>query len=79
MHLLFDTISSLAVVAVGVVLLFRPWYRLDLLVSLAIVLMMVWSSVSIISEAVRFGIEHSAIQVETSPICSGDSNGNCCR
>lgn len=149
LHLLFDTISSLAVVAVGVVLLFRPWYRLDLLVSLAIVLMMVWSSVSIISEAVRiflqaapgsvdpqevrgailslsevedvhglhiwsvssnevflschvctrdpsldtsqailsinrllaerFGIEHSAIQVETSPICSGDGNGNCCR
>lgn len=149
LHLLFDTLSSVAVVAVGVVLLFRPWYWLDLVVSLGIVVMIAISSAGVISEAVRiflqaapgsidpqevrgailaldeiksvhglhiwsvsskeiflschvctadetldtnqailainrmlterFSIEHSTIQVETSPICTDDGAGNCCR
>jgi cobalt-zinc-cadmium efflux system protein len=57
LHLLFDTISSLLVVAVGVVLVFRPWYWLDLLASLAIVVMMVVSSAGIIAEAVRIFLQ----------------------
>jgi len=149
LHLLYDTISSLAVVGVGLVLLLRPWYWLDLVVSLAIVLMMVGSSLGIIREAVRvflqatpasidpdqvrgvilevdgiasvhglhiwsvssneiflschvctssedtdtnrvirdinaaleekFAIEHTAVQVETTPICTTGGPGTCCR
>lgn len=54
LHLLYDTISSAAVVMVGVVLLFLPsWVWLDLVVSLLIVVMMVWSSVGVLRSAVR--------------------------
>ncbi len=54
LHLLYDTISSGAVVIVGVVLLFLPgWTWLDLIVSLLIVVMMLWSSVGVLRAAVR--------------------------
>ncbi len=53
LHLFYDALSSLAVVAVGVLLLFFPWTWLDLVVSLLIVVMMVWSSLGIITEAMR--------------------------
>lgn len=53
LHLAFDTLSSVAVVGVGVVLLFKPWVWLDLVVSLVIVVMMIWGSVGVISESLR--------------------------
>jgi len=53
LHLAFDTLSSIAVVGVGVVLLFQPWVWLDLVVSLLIVVMMVWGSIGVINESLR--------------------------
>ena len=53
LHLLFDTISSVGVVLVGVVLLFKPWYWLDLAISIGIVVMMVWSTWGVISQSLR--------------------------
>lgn len=53
LHLAFDTLSSVAVVGVGIVVFFRPWLWLDLIVSLLIVVMMVWSSIGIIGESLR--------------------------
>ncbi len=147
LHLLFDTLSSLAVVGVGLVLLWRPWYALDLAASLVIVVLMTWSSLQVVAEALRvflqaapaninpeevrsailgvegvrdvhglhiwsvssrevflschvctekdadsdavilglnrmlagrFGIEHTTIQVESSPLCKLDGN-ECCK
>ena len=54
LHLLYDTLSSAAVVGVGVVLLFLPsWTWLDLVVSLLIVVMILWSSVGVLRTAMR--------------------------
>jgi len=53
LHLVFDTLSSVAVIGVGIVLLFKPWVWLDLAISLIIVVMMVWSSIGVISESLR--------------------------
>lgn len=64
LHLLYDTISSLAVVGVGLVLLYRPWYWLDLTVSLVIVVMMIWSSLSIITEAVRVFLQATPSSID---------------
>ncbi|NLH48968.1 MAG: cation transporter [Myxococcales bacterium] len=53
LHLLFDTMSSVGVVLVGVVILFKPWYWLDLAISIGIVVMMVWSTWGVISQSLR--------------------------
>ena len=53
LHLLYDTVSSLAVVAVGVLLVFKPWYWLDLVTSIAIVGMIVYSSAGVLTESLR--------------------------
>ena len=53
LHLLYDTLSSAAVVAVGVLLLFKPWFWLDLVISLGIVGMIVYSSAGILTESLR--------------------------
>lgn len=53
LHLAFDALSSVAVVAVGLILIFLPWNWLDLVVSLGIVAMMIWSSVGVIAESLR--------------------------
>ncbi len=53
LHLFYDALSSLAVVAVGIVLLFKAWLWLDLVASLVIVAMLVWSSIGIIAESMR--------------------------
>ena len=53
LHLLYDAVSSVAVIITGVVVLFTGWMLLDLIVSLVIVFMIVWSSMEILRDAVR--------------------------
>lgn len=53
LHLLYDTISSVAVVATGIVLWLTGIVVLDLAVSVLIVVMIFFSSLDIIREAVR--------------------------
>jgi cobalt-zinc-cadmium efflux system protein len=53
LHLLYDAISSIAVIVVGVIMFFREWPLLDLGIALGIVLMIVFSSFGIIREAMR--------------------------
>jgi cobalt-zinc-cadmium efflux system protein len=53
LHLFYDTLSSVAVIAVGVVLLFWPWYWLDIIISLVIMVMIVGSSLSVLAESLR--------------------------
>jgi len=52
LHMMGDLLTSVAVLASGVVLLFKPWYRLDPLLSLLIVLFILKSCWSILREAV---------------------------
>ncbi|HON77553.1 MAG TPA: cation diffusion facilitator family transporter [Spirochaetota bacterium] len=53
LHLLYDTISSVAVVVTGIVLWFTNIVILDLVVSVLIVVMIFFSSLDIIREAMR--------------------------
>ena len=56
-HLLYDTISSIAVIGAGVLIYFTNLLWIDLLISLVIVVMMVLSSMSIIKESLRIFLQ----------------------
>lgn len=51
LHLLYDAVSSAAVIAVGVALIFSDLVILDLAASIVIAFMIVWSSMNIIRES----------------------------
>ena len=53
LHLFYDTVSSVAVIAVGIILHYTGLLWLDLVISILIVVMMVYSSTGIISESLR--------------------------
>ncbi len=57
LHLFFDAISSVAVIAVGVVLIFYQLVFLDLAVSLIIAVMIVLSSMDIIRDSLRIVLQ----------------------
>ena len=51
LHMLYDAISSVAVIAGGIVILFSGWYLLDLILSVLIAMMILWSSLDVLKEA----------------------------
>jgi len=53
LHLLGDTVSSVAVILTAIVLLFKPWYILDTLISMFISLYIIKESVSILLESIN--------------------------
>jgi len=57
LHLLYDAISSIAVISVGIILLFSDMKFLDLAVSFIIAFMIVWSSMDIIRESLRIFLQ----------------------
>jgi len=57
LHLFYDALSSVVVIAVGLVLLVTRFYWLDLMISLIIVVMIGWSSLSIIEESLRIFLQ----------------------
>jgi cobalt-zinc-cadmium efflux system protein len=57
LHLFYDALSSLFVIAAGVLLIFTDLYLLDLVISLFIVIMILWSSMDIIRESLRIFLQ----------------------
>ncbi len=58
LHLFYDAVSSVAVIAVGVALVLSPGLLLlDIAVSLVIAVMIVWSSMDIIRESLRIFLQ----------------------
>jgi cobalt-zinc-cadmium efflux system protein len=51
LHMLYDAISSVAVIIGGIVILFTGWVLVDLILSVLIAMMILWSSLDIIKEA----------------------------
>ncbi len=51
LHMLYDTISSVAVIIGGVIIFFSGWLLLDLILSVLIAMMIFWSGLDIIKEA----------------------------
>jgi cobalt-zinc-cadmium efflux system protein len=59
LHLLYDAVSSVAVIATAIVLMFTDFVLIDLAVSALIVAMIAWSSSGIIGEAMRIFLQGS--------------------
>ncbi|HMB01963.1 MAG TPA: cation diffusion facilitator family transporter, partial [Spirochaetota bacterium] len=53
LHLLADTISSVAVIITAIILLFKPWYILDTVLSVLIALYIVKESFSVLMESLN--------------------------
>jgi len=57
LHLLYDALSSVAVLVTGVLLLFVDLVVLDLVTSIVIVMMIVWSSLGVLQESLRIFLQ----------------------
>ncbi|MDD4051845.1 MAG: cation diffusion facilitator family transporter [candidate division Zixibacteria bacterium] len=51
LHMLYDAVSSVAVIIGGVIILFSGWYLLDLILSVVIAMMILWSGLDVLKEA----------------------------
>jgi cobalt-zinc-cadmium efflux system protein len=51
LHMLYDAVSSVAVIIGGLVILFSGWYLLDLILSVVIAMMILWSGLDVLKEA----------------------------
>ncbi|MEW6187342.1 MAG: cation diffusion facilitator family transporter [Thermodesulfobacteriota bacterium] len=75
LHMLVDALTSLGVLLLGILWLYRPWYWLDPIVSWAIVILILFSGWGILKEALRIlmnavpaGIDLASIQKEVESI-----------
>lgn len=57
LHMLYDAISSVAVIIGGIVIIISGWYLLDLILSVLIAMMILWSSLDILKEAAGIFME----------------------
>ncbi len=72
LHLLYDAISSVAVIITGVVVVvFTGWMLLDLVVSLVIVFMIVWSSMEILRDAIRIFMQGVPRHIDPEEVYQG--------
>lgn len=68
LHLLYDAISSLAVIVTGIVLLFYNLLILDLVISIIIVFMIIWSSVDILKESLRIFLQGTPRDIDSDDV-----------
>jgi cobalt-zinc-cadmium efflux system protein len=68
LHLLYDTVSSVAVIAAGIVFYLTGIALVDLVMSLAIVLMIAASSFSIIRESARIMLQGTPAHIDTDEV-----------
>jgi len=57
LHMLYDAISSGAVIIGGIIIILSGWYLLDLILSVLIAMMIFWSSLDILKEATGIFME----------------------
>ncbi len=57
LHLIFDAISSVAVIAAGMVIYFTSNYWIDVVISFFIAVMIIWSSMGILRESLRIFLQ----------------------
>lgn len=68
LHLLYDALSSVAVIAAGIILYFTGITWADLAASLIIVFMMVWSSAEIIKESFRIFLQGTPPEIDADEV-----------
>ncbi len=70
LHLLYDAISSFAVIIAGIVMYFTELLWIDLIMSLLIVVMIAKSSLEIIVESLRIFMQRSPTHIDTGDVFS---------
>lgn len=68
LHLLYDTVSSVAVIGAAVILYFTGMVLVDLLISLVIVLMIAGSSFSIIRDSMRIFLQGTPAHINAAEV-----------
>ena len=68
LHLFYDALSSIAVLAAGIILYFTGYAWIDLAVSLMIVIMISWSSMEIIRESLRIFLQGVPAGINTQEV-----------
>ena len=68
LHLLYDTVSSVAVIIAAIVMHFTGFLWIDLAISTGIVIMIVWSSLDIIVESLRIFMQGAPAHIETGEV-----------
>ncbi|MBN2039950.1 MAG: cation transporter [Spirochaetes bacterium] len=68
LHLLYDAISSAAVIIAGIIMYFTNIVWIDLVISLVIVLMIVWSSSEIIRESLRIFMQGTPAGIDSDEV-----------
>ncbi|HSV96965.1 MAG TPA: cation diffusion facilitator family transporter [Spirochaetota bacterium] len=71
LHMVYDAISSVAVIGVGVALVFTDIILLDLAVALVIAVMIIWSSMDIVRESLRIFMQGTPSGVDTDAVYRG--------
>jgi cobalt-zinc-cadmium efflux system protein len=64
LHLFYDTISSVAVIAAAFIMRYTGYVWIDLAISVGIVLMIVWSSMDIIVESLRIFMQSAPADMD---------------
>ncbi len=68
LHLLYDAVSSMAVIVAAVVIHYTGMLWIDLVISLVIVVMMVWSTADIFKEAWRIFMQSAPSYIDTEEV-----------
>ncbi len=74
LHLLYDAISSVGVIASGIIIHFTDIYWIDLFFSIIIVIMIVWSSKDIIIESLHIFMQGAPVHIDSDDIYRGILN-----
>lgn len=70
LHMLYDAVSSVAVIIAGVIIYFTGILWIDLAASLLIVFMIVWSSYSIIKQSIEIFLQRAPSHIDTDAVHS---------
>lgn len=68
LHLLYDAVSSVAVIIAGIVLFFFQLAWIDLAASIVIVVMIIWSSMDIIKESFRIFLQGTPLKIDADEV-----------
>lgn len=68
LHLLYDAVSSVAVIIAGIVLYFFQLAWVDLAASIIIVVMIIWSSMDIIKESFRIFLQGTPLKIDADEV-----------
>ena len=68
LHLLYDAVSSVAVIIAGIALYFFQLAWIDLAASIVIVVMIIWSSMDIIKESFRIFLQGTPLKIDADEV-----------